>query len=134
MVYQSLEAYSRAEARTAERALDMLDRLDERIAHRFTRQRGRPRRSVRVPVKVCVATGPDETDFDQTFTAWARSVSEQGLSFICPQVVERDAVVIGLPLPDGSTAWTHGEIVRRREMLDTYFWEHGIKFLGRAIV
>ncbi|MEM7813179.1 MAG: PilZ domain-containing protein [Planctomycetota bacterium] len=129
MNVKSIAEYSATEQRAAERVLDTLDQLELRMDAHFARQRQhqraqfRGRATIRIP-----APGAEPISFE----VYSRSLSQGGLSFICPQEIHAERLLVGLHLPNGECRWFHGVIMRSREVTDEEFWEYGVAFHGRA--
>lgn len=137
MEYVSADDYSEKQIRAAQRVLDSLDHLDKRMASVYTKLRNHGRRHFRKLVYVVVPDPiyPCPTQDSPNFMkVWARSISQSGLSFICPLRIPVTMVMVGLPVQDGEISWFNAELVRCREFAGDGFWEYGVSFRARATV
>lgn len=129
MQVKSLDDYTPSELRAAERVLDSLDQLENRMEAHFARQRRHQRVQFRGKATVCI---PVQSGKPIRFNVHARSLSQGGMSFICPEELDAERLIIGLHLADGELRWYHAAIIRKRDVLDEDFWEYGVAFQGRA--
>jgi hypothetical protein len=114
--------------------LDALDKWDERYNAAYTRQRRHRRNSCRAIVSLLIPPDPlhdPDTLAPQQIEVWARNISQGGLSFIYPGRISVPSLVVGLNMPDGKTTWLHADIVRARQVPES-FWEFGAAFRDRA--
>ena len=126
----SVEHYNDVQQRGALRVLEILDRLDARLATHYSTLRRHPRRPFRGTATVRLVTG--QGDGPQELRVWTRSLSESGLSFICPKSLAGRRLQIGLELTPGQSVWLEAEVVRCREVAGEGFWDHGVAFRGRV--
>lgn len=126
----SLAEYTESQQRSAQRALDTLDRLDSRLDAHFAGMRRHPRRLFRGMATVRFPGGGNGATGE--FTVWTRSISASGLSFICPNPIAEPWVLVGLEPAPGEVVWFFADIVRRKEVAGEGFWEHGVAFRGRV--
>ncbi|QDT63185.1 PilZ domain-containing protein [Calycomorphotria hydatis] len=125
--------YSEKQQRSAQRTLEMLDRMDSRMEEHYATIRKHHRREFRGQAILCLPPTEDNP-LPVKARVWTRSISESGLSFICPAHITDDKIIIGLDLPNGKVSWLHAEIRRRKEIPNEQFWEYGVAFRGRAEV
>lgn len=125
-----LTEYSDSQRRSAQRALDTLDRLDSRLDSHFSTKRRHARRAFRGTATVRFPAGTTGSPPD--FQVWTRSISESGLSFICPVQIKEAWVLVGLTPPAGDVIWFFADVVRRKQVPEEGFWEHGVAFRGRV--
>ena len=120
--------------RAAQRVLDTLDRWDERLNSAYAAKRQYARNSYRTRVTVIIPAGKlAESAQPERIQAWARNISQGGLSLVHNQQITARRLIVSLNPAVESPTWFYAEIVRAREVQDG-FWEHGIKFLERAAV
>lgn len=125
----SVTAYSEQQQRCAQRSLDTLDRLDARLEAHYAAKRRHPRKAFRGTATVRIPSS--DVGAPVEFTVWTRSISASGLSFICPDQIHEPWVLVGLAA-GGEPAWFFADVVRRREIAEEGFWEHGVAFRGRV--
>lgn len=131
---QSADQYDARLTRAAERVLDTLDRLDEHFEQHFASERRSARHRFRTLVTVRVSNQSKASagdDSEETFRAWARSISGDGLSFIHPERIKAKKILVGVDMPDGKTAWMHSEVMRTKQVEGEVFFEYGVRFLAR---
>lgn len=131
----NLEQYSEKQNRAISRILDSLDRLDKRMTLHYSNVRAHERKDFRGIVWISVPQedelGSEEST--ETIKVWSRSISQSGLSFICPFPIHRDEIHVGVPVQGDHVTWFRSQIVRRKEIAEEQFWEHGVRFLGKVI-
>jgi hypothetical protein len=122
------DAYTDKQRRQALDALDVLDNASRLGDQQFARQRATSRTTLRMLVNVCVVA-PDAAvqslRSGQAFRTMARDISSSGISFIHSEALPADNILVGLPLPGNDCRWFLASVVRRKEIGDTGFFEHG---------
>lgn len=122
------------QSRTALEVLDSLDRMDRRLESFYSRSRKFERKAFRGLVTVIFptacnpGTGDGAGEFE--FKAWARNISQQGLSFIHPGRISATKMTIGIGEMEGMPAWFRVDVVRAREV-ENGFWEYGVAIRER---
>ena len=114
----------------AQNALDTLDRLDARLDVHYAPLRRHSRRPCRTAATIRRPLTPPPAP--QEVTVWTREISESGLSFVCPERISDQWVLIGLEMIPGRVTWLRGDVVRRREVPSGGFWEHAVAFRRRV--
>lgn len=125
----SLTEYNESQQRSAQRALDKLDKLDGRLDSHFSGKRRHARRPFRGKATVRYPSAGDAPPTE--FTVWTRSISESGLSFICPHQIPEEWVLVGLEPTPGQKVWFAADIRRQKAVPEESFWELGVSFRGR---
>ena len=126
----SLTGYTDSQQRSAQRALDTLDRLENRLDAHFSGKRRHARRPFRGTATIRMPAAGENRPAE--FRVWTRSISESGLSFICPWQIAEPWVLVGLETAPGRPVWFFADIVRRKEVPEENFWDHGVAFRGRV--
>lgn len=120
-----------AQSRIAQRILDTLDRVDDRLSEHYARQRKQQRTGFRSVVALLVPSDkPGEPPL--RVDAIARNLSPSGLSFIHEGRLETKRIIVGL-MADLNTVWFQADVVRAREV-EAGFWEFGIAFRQRMVM
>jgi HD-GYP domain-containing protein (c-di-GMP phosphodiesterase class II) len=133
----SLEHYSEKQKRLATRAFDVLERSRKMTDIQYASMRKYPRTVVK---KIVTLQPIDETNpFSNLesgikFQAMTYDVSQGGVSFIYPDRLPMESILVGLPAPEDKMAWFFGKIVRNREIGDTGFWLYSVAFQQRATI
>lgn len=127
----SIEEYSVAQQRAAERVLAKLQGLDARSATKYGRERRHLRQAVRCVLEIhmlpsCRAAG------ELPFRAFSVDVSQSGVGFIAPAEIHNEQVCVGVPGKEGRHNWFLVEIVRKRQVPEEMFWEYGAVFLAHV--
>jgi hypothetical protein len=133
----SLEEYSEADKRRGLEALDILESSAERD-HRNGRSK-RAENSVTLRTVVTISlTDLNNSVIDiksgRQLRALTWDVSGSGVSFVCPNELSRNRILIGLHLNVETTRWFLGEVVRARPVAHTGFWEHVVAFKQAVVV
>lgn len=116
--------------RSALRVLDALDRGEARLEDVYNKQRTHARKAFRGLVTVSLSCDAEGQPIpEHTFRAWARNVSQSGVSFVDLRPIKDPQILVGLGQPESLT-WFQGEVVRARRVQDE-FWEYGVKFVAR---
>jgi hypothetical protein len=127
----SLEHYSESEQRKAFEALDILDNSAQIIARANQAKRDESRVALRTVVTVCLADPRYpivNLDSGRLVRVMTRDVSTRGVSFVCPETLPQERILIGIHVNETTTRWFLGDVVRAREVAETGFWEHGVVF------
>jgi hypothetical protein len=127
----SIEDYSVAHQRAAERVLEKLQRLDARIATKYGRERRHLRQAVRCVLEIHMLPKLRTSD-GSPFRAYSVDVSQSGVGFIAPAEIYDDQVCVGVPGKEGRHNWFLAEIVRKRQVPEEMFWEYGAVLLARV--
>jgi hypothetical protein len=127
----SIDEYSVAHQRAAERVLAKLQRLDARSATKYGRERRHLRQAVKCVLEIhmlpnCLASK------EPPFRAYSVDVSQSGVGFIAPAEIHDEQVCVGVPGKEGRHNWFLAEIVRKRQVPEEMFWEYGAVFLARV--
>jgi hypothetical protein len=130
MTTTTLDGHTETQHRSAQRALDALDRLDTRLGNHYSDRRRHVRRSFRSVATVRLAAGAENAPRD--LTVWTREISESGMSFISAERITAEWALIRLEISPGHPVWFVADIVRSRELPSDDFWEHGVAFRGRV--
>lgn len=120
----------------ASRVLDMLDSWSKRLDGHQTQKRNSERNSFRRKLTLIIpeAESTDsEMDDKQVIEVWSRNISLSGTSFVTPEVIKADSVLVGIPSAEGKKLYFHADIIRHRQTHEQ-FWEYGLKFKERAHV
>lgn len=131
MAILSIEEYSVAHQRAAERVLEKLQRLDARTATKYGRERRHLRQAVRCVLEIHMLPNLRASD-ESSFRAYSVDVSQSGVGFIAPAEIYDDRVCVGVPGKEGRHNWFLAEIVRKRQVPEEIFWEYGAVFLARV--
>ena len=132
----SLEDYSEQQKRHARWAIEMLDRSAAVADRNFSELREYERKKLHGVVNICIPNSDSpivEHRGSKAFRAVCRDLSASGLCFIHPAPLAEDHLIVGLNVSENDGKWFHAEIVRRREIAPTEFWEYGVAF-RRALV
>ena len=114
----------------AGQALDVLDRLDARLEPHYASKRRHHRRPFRSAAMIRRPLTPPPGP--QEMTVWTREISESGLSFVCPERIHDQWILIGLEPSPGRVVWLRADLVRRREVPSGRYWEHAVAFRRRV--
>jgi HD-GYP domain-containing protein (c-di-GMP phosphodiesterase class II) len=127
----SLEHYSETEKRRVLDALDILDNSSQITTRTYQSKRSENRVALRTVASICfpnprnpivnVKSGP-------LLRVVTRDISNRGVSFVCPDELPQERILIGLQVNERDTRWFLSDIVRAREVADTGFWEHAVIF------
>jgi hypothetical protein len=126
-----LEHYSETEKRRVFEALDLLDNSAQISNRQFQHKRTDGRVALRTVASICL---PDPSKpivnvkTGHLLKVLTRDVSSRGVSFVCPDELAQDQILIGLHVNERDTKWFYSNIVRTREIGDTGFWEHAALF------
>jgi hypothetical protein len=127
----SLEDYSEAEKRRVFDALDLLDNSAQLTNRTYQHQRNDDRIALRTVATICL---PDPRSpivnlkSNRLLRVLTRDVSSRGVSFVCPDELPQERILVGLHVNAQETKWFLSDIVRAREISDTGFWEHAALF------
>ena len=116
--------------------LDALDRWSDRFSGHCSQKRETERFEFRQPILIYVPDAEHEEieeridDFGMT-EGVARNLSQGGLSFIHPEYLPADRIVVALCHDRRQCVYIEGDIVRRRP-IHNEFWEYGLKFVERT--
>lgn len=131
MPYVSVGHYTERQLRSAQRILEQITRSNLRTQSYYARLR----KSERKPYLGCISIflpTPQQSDPPPggpgTFTAWSYSLSQGGVGFITPNQIEDRTIVVGIHLPNGTTRWLRGDIVRMRQIPGEAFFDYGVAF------
>lgn len=127
----SIEQYTESEKRRVFAALELLDNSAQVSTRSYQHKRGEQRVALRTIATVCI---PDPNNpivslnSGRLLRVLTRDVSPRGLSFVCPDELPVDRILIGLHVNEKDTKWFISDIIRAREVGDTGFWEHAAVF------
>lgn len=130
----SLDNYSDRQKRLAGCAFEILDNSRRLGDAQYVKLRKSERKVVRVVVTVRAL------DFENPildlwsapgFRAMTYDVSQGGVSFIHPDTLSSDDVLVELPFRGDEKGWFIGQVVRCREVGDTGFFEYRVVFRQR---
>lgn len=131
MPYVSVGHYTERQVRSAQRILEQITRSNLRTQSYYARLRKSERRPYLGCISIFLPT-PQQSDPPPagpgTFTAWSYSLSQGGVGFITPNQIDDQVIVVGIHLPDGSTRWLRGNIVRKRQIPGEAFFDYGVAF------
>lgn len=127
-----LRVFSHKYVKGALRALDSVDRTEDRLSGVYEKVREFSRRSFRIPVTVVVPNEKQENPLAKgvRFEAFSRNLSESGLSIVYRGEIDSDRVIIGIGSGE-RTKWIESTVRRRRAVFEG-FWEFGIRFESRT--
>jgi hypothetical protein len=131
----SLEYYPEKLKRLASRAFDLLEGSRKMTDSQYIGQRKRPRTVVKsvVTIHPVDAANPfANIHSGLTFRAMSYDISPGGISFIYPEQLSIDSILIGMQASEDKKTWFLGKIVRTREIGDTCFWLHNVAFQQRV--
>jgi hypothetical protein len=127
----SLEHYTETERRRVFDALDILDNSAQITNRQFQHKREDGRVSLRTVASICL---PDPNNpivnlkSGRLIRVLTRDVSSRGVSFVCPDELPCEKIMVGLHVNERDTKWFYSDVVRAREIADTGFWEHAVVF------
>jgi HD-GYP domain-containing protein (c-di-GMP phosphodiesterase class II) len=127
----SIENYSEAEKRRLFDALEILDNSAQLSNRIHSHKRNDSRVALRTIATICL---PDPNNpiisakSGRMFRVLTRDVSTRGLSFVCPDELPLERVLVGLNVKENVTKWFLSDILRARDIGDTGFWEHAVVF------
>jgi hypothetical protein len=131
MPFLNVASYSERQQRAVQRILDQLARSNLRNETQYARLR----KSARKPYQGCLSIflpSPQQPDPPPqgpgTFTAWSYSLSQGGVGFVTPNDFDEQVIVVGIHLPNGSTRWLRGDVVRKRQFPGEEFFDYGVAF------
>ena len=131
MTILSTEQYSPKQQKCAERVLDSLDHLLERLDKHYKSQRSHERKQLR-SVAVVKIPIPDAAGEVHEIKVYTHNISAGGMCFIYPDLIAAEKVFVGLITSQaGVNLWFNSKIVRTKEIQGEGFWEYGVAFLGR---
>jgi hypothetical protein len=112
-------------------ALEILDNSAEFTNRTFQHKRNDRRIALRTVATICL---PDPNNpivnlnSGRLLRVLTRDVSTTGLSFVCPDELTFERILVGLHVNDRDTKWFLSDLIRAREIGDTGFWEHAAIF------
>jgi HD-GYP domain-containing protein (c-di-GMP phosphodiesterase class II) len=127
----SIEHYSDAEKRRLFSALEILDNSAQLANRIHSHKRHDDRVALKTIATICV---PDpavpiiSAKSNRMFHVLTRDVSSRGMSFVCPDELPCERVLVGLTVKNNQTKWFLSDLIRAREIGDTGFWEHAAIF------
>jgi hypothetical protein len=127
----SCEDYTESEKRRMLAALEILSGSAQLTDRAYQHLRTNHRVAVRTVATICLADPRSpivSVNSGRLLRVLTSDISTDGASFICPDALPQDRILIGFHLRAGETKWFLGEVVRKREVADTSFWEHGLIF------
>ena len=123
--------YSSRQKRSADRVLESLDAMANRLGSHYAHVRDHERKQMRGQAVIRFQNPSAEGEFHE-FVVYVHNVSSGGICFIYPGEVEQKEILVGLKLNDGPPSlWFQGEVVRVRQISEEDFWEFGVAFRGR---
>ncbi|QDT95598.1 PilZ domain-containing protein [Gimesia aquarii] len=128
--------YSQEQQQLLPKVVNLLSQIEERAKHIYGKQRAHPRIDFRGLIVISFSidfTEPIEIYSGEMITVLGRSVSQSGISLICPDHIAQEELFLKLPLSQSIDTWFSSKIVRKRRILDA-FWEYGIQFQARLDV
>jgi hypothetical protein len=133
----SIEHYSDAEKRRLYSALEILDNSAELANRIHSHKRNDDRVALKTIATICVPD-PDipiiSAKSNRMFHVLTRDVSSRGLSFVCPDELPLERVLVGLTVKNNQTKWFLSDVIRAREIGDTGFWEHATLFRQSVVL
>ncbi|GIX03205.1 MAG: hypothetical protein KatS3mg113_0211 [Planctomycetaceae bacterium] len=127
--------YNEHQRAAVQRILMLLERTQARADLQFSRRRSSERKPFHRPIWIFLSENPDAQPTleqlltgDQSFTAWAHSLSQGGLGFITPNSFEETQIHLGLPMPERVIRWYAADVVRKRSIPGEDFFEYGVAF------
>lgn len=127
----SVEDYTEKQRRLAYNALDLLKNTREKSESLYGTQRQHARKAVQTLVKIHI---PDLTNqfanlqSGCNFSVITNDISQGGMSFVYPDRISKEEILIELPSADKKNNWFLGKISCSRLLGDTGFWMHGVSF------
>jgi PilZ domain len=121
-------------SRAAQEILDALDRWSQRIGNHYTQKRANTRRPYRELITIYIPeyeSAVGEADDQVAIQAWTRNISRSGVTFIHPEPIAVNNIVLCFNPPGRKCIYLDAEIVRRRQVQNG-FWEYGARYNGRA--
>ncbi|MFH1304671.1 MAG: PilZ domain-containing protein, partial [Planctomycetota bacterium] len=118
------------------KALNILSLVEERARRLYADRRAHQRIDFQGLIVVSIPEGYSKTIeiySGEMVTVLGRSISQSGISLVCPDHIPQEEIFVKLPLCEPIHTWFSSRIVRRRKILDD-FWEYGVQFLGRIDV
>lgn len=131
MLMLSIEHYTPAQLRAAERVLTMLHGINARAATRYGRSRRHRRQDVQCVLEVHPLPKSRSAE-EPPFRVFSYDVSQSGVGFIAPAEFRDDQICIGVPGTGDRRTWFLADVVRRRKVPEEMFWEYGAVFLARV--
>ncbi len=128
--------YSAEQVQLLPKVVNLLSQIEERAKNIYGKQRSHPRIDFRGLIVVSFSidfSEPIEIYSGEMITVLGRSVSQSGISLICPDHITQEELFLKLPLSESMDTWFSSKIVRKRRILDA-FWEYGIQFQARLDV
>ena len=133
----SVEQYTEKQKRFAYNALDLLNNTRTKADNVYGGQRQFPRKAIKTLVKIHI---PDLTNqfanlqSGCTFSVITNDISQGGMSFIYPDRVNKESILVELPSAGDEKAWFLGNITCVRDLGDTGFYMHGVSFVKRVSI
>ena len=127
----SAEQYTEKQKRLAASALELLGNIRGMADSKYADQRQHQRTAVKAQLKIHI---PDlNNQFANlhagcTFKVIINDISQGGLSFIYPDWINADNIMIELPATENEKKWVFGGIRNRRIIGDTGFCLHSVSF------
>jgi HD-GYP domain-containing protein (c-di-GMP phosphodiesterase class II) len=131
----SLEHYSEKQKRLASSAFDILNGSRKIADVQYSNQRNHARVELKTIITINL---PDVEDpfsnlqSGHTFRALTYDVSQGGLSFLYPDPIPAERIIIGLGASDEEKKWFLAKIIHRRSVGDSGFFLHSIAFQQRV--
>jgi HD-GYP domain-containing protein (c-di-GMP phosphodiesterase class II) len=131
----SLEQYSPELKWLASQAINLLEGANKMTNVQYGVNRQYPRTVLKSVVTLRPVDGVNPFSNLQSgisFQVLTFDVSQGGVSFIYPEKLSLDNLLVGLHVSEGKKAWFFGKIARCREIGDTNFWLHSVAFQQRV--
>ncbi|WP_339735182.1 PilZ domain-containing protein [uncultured Gimesia sp.] len=120
--------------------LEMLDNWSSRLDGHCSQKRADERSDYRQLISLYVArsdlNGGESGEDDEALeliVVTARNLSRSGLSFLHPQSLRTEKIIVALGEDKKDRIYLQSKIVRRRQVHND-LWEFGVQFVGRAIM
>jgi hypothetical protein len=127
----STELYTPKQHKSAERVLDSLDHLNDRLDKHYQSQRNHERKLLRSVAIIKIPNADVAGEFHE-FRVMTHNISAGGMCFICPGLITEKKIFVGLLTSQGTASlWFNSEIMRCKEIQEEGFWEYGVAFRGR---
>jgi hypothetical protein len=133
----SLEHYPEKLKRLASRAFDILEGSRKMTDSQYAGSGKSSRKVVKsvVTIRLVDAANPfSNLQSGINFQAMTYDLSQEEISFIYPEKLPIETILVGLPAPEDKKSWYLGKIARNREIGHTGFWLHNVAIQQRVSI